>query len=701
MPSLILPYWDRQEAANRALALLEQQYTGMDLEVIVVDDGNVIPFAIPEGCTLDIKIVRLPEKQIPMCPVTAWNLGVKYATHDLIALSCVEVLHTMPVLQELVDQVRNMGPLGYALAAAWCPDDSAWHCHSTVKTPRNPTGTGLSFCGVMHRSLFDAAGGFDESYRKGAGYEDNDFINRLLTAGARFVIRDDLVVTHPKEGASIAWGAERFAINEQIYYAKWPTELRLNSITFCCVNADNYLGRGREYVQNLYGMLVNCLPSGLAFKFVCFTDDPFEAEGIECRALPAALSGWNNKISLFKAGVFEPGERVVYLDLDTLLIGRLDRLLDYQGEFAVLRDFWRADGLGPAVMAWRGGFGEWIWDKYAKAGFPAMERGDQEWLELVFSEEAYCPNILQDLYPGLFCSFKADCAPFAPKDARVVCFHGEPRPHEAGGWAHDVWSGALTGSDVELLCNTELAAIRDNIASSSIRDIPWVEQVPAHDLEVLIVAGGPSLLDDIEDIRTRQAAGAKVFTMNATAKLMREHGIVPDMHVVIDARRTNLRFADVAKTYLASQCHPVLFDATRDATLFHIALRDWDKYIPNDRASMAVGGGNSVGLYAMSLAYVLGYRTMHLFGFDSSYRDDAHHAYPQIKNDADPRIEAHVNGRVFSTTHWMVAQVNEFKELASQLSNMGCQITTHGSGLLPFVAWQMVAMAKQQLAQAA
>lgn len=694
MISLILPYWERQEAADKALRKLDELYGDTDLEVIVVDDGNRVPFRPPPG-RLDIRVINLPLKDIAKCPATAWNAGAAAARGDIIVLSCVEILHNEPILEKMAAAVRNIGENGYVLASAWCPEDGSWHCHSTVKTPRNPWGTGIAFCAAMHRELFFKAGGFDEDYREGAGYEDNDWINRLLVAGARFVIRDDLVVTHPKTGASIAWGAERFARNEALYYSKWPQELRLNSVTFCCVNAGDYLGRGREYVEKLYGMLSNSLPEGLTFRFVCFTDQPFD--GVECRPLPAAnLIGWNQKIALFRPGLFPDGERVVFLDLDTLLLGRIDRLVDFQGEFAVLRDFWRPDGLGPAVMAWRAGFGHWIWDEYVKAGFPSLERGDQEWLEWIFARDAYQPAILQDLYPGLFCSYKADCNPHPPAGARVVCLHGLPRPHEVEGWVADVWNSRLAGSDVDLIANTALADVRANIHSASLRDIPWIEHAAAHGREILLVGGGPSLVGDIEDIRRRQAAGATVFTMNGTAALLRSHGITPDMHIIIDSRTHNLKFLDAAQTYLASQCAPAVFDGCANPLLFHIMLRDWDKYIPDelrDKPAIGVGGGHSVGLYAMSIAYIRGYRRMHLYGYDSSYRDSQHHAYEQPKNDADPVIDANVEGRVFKSTAWMVVQVNEYQSLSRQLADMGCTITTHGDGLLPYVAWlQMISM---------
>lgn len=220
MISLILPYWERRGAADRALALLAEQYEGLDLEVVIVDDGNPIPFVAPRS-PLNIRVVRLPEKSIPKSPATAWNAGVKASSGDLIALSCIEILHTVPVLAQMAEHVERMGPNGYVLASAWCPNHRAWHCHSTVQVPDCPPGTGIAFLGMMHRELFERVGGFDEDYREGAGYEDRDLIRKLVAAGAEFAIRDDLVVTHPKTGATIKWPAEGFTRNADLFRRKW------------------------------------------------------------------------------------------------------------------------------------------------------------------------------------------------------------------------------------------------------------------------------------------------------------------------------------------------------------------------------------------------------------------------------------------------------------------------------------------------
>lgn len=686
MISIILPYWDRQEAADKALRLLARTYAGMDIEVVIVDDGS--GFVAPD-VALNLNVVRLPAKSVPMCPTLAWNEGVKAASGEMIVLSCVEILHEKPVIQELVTEAQSLGPKGYALASAWCPEFQQWHCHSTVEVPGLPKGVGIAFCAALSKALYWKAGGFDEGYRDGAGYEDRDFIQRLLSIGAQFKICDDLVVTHPKTGATIQWPGEGFERNLSLYASKWAEQRFVN---FVCVQAGNYCERGLEYVNVLFDMVCRNLPDGTQARFYCLTND---SEGLDSYInaipLPADLEGWYGKLYLFKRGLFAEGSRVCFLDLDTVIVGNCKALVDYDGDFATLRDFYQPERLGPAVMLWKAGDST-IWDEWVAQGNPRNDMGDLWWINQCVKGS----DVLQDLYPGVFVSYKRDCNPHPPKGARVVCFHGLPRPHDVSGWVSDVWKrDGLTGSDVELACNTELEVIARNIRSACARDIPWLTKQPEILMgTALLVAGGPSLVDDIEDIRARK--GAVVIAMNGTADFLADHGITADYHVIIDAREHNAEFlkrGSANHLLLASQCHPSLFECG-PTTLFHIALNDWDKFIPEGREATAIGGGHSVGLYAMSIAYTLGFRSLHLYGYDSSYRDGAHHSYPQPKNDADPIIEAHVNGRTFKTTTWMAVQVNEFQALANQLRQMGCEITTHGDGLLPWVAWQMMALAK-------
>lgn len=693
MISLILPYWDRQEAADKALALLAEQYVGLDIEVVIVDDGNRVPFLVP-ALPLEITVVRLPAKSEPKSPCTPWNAGVKAARGDIIILSCIEVLHTTPVIQAMVEQLRAAGQMGYVLAAAWCPDDGIWHCHSSVKVPTCPDGSGIGFCSALHKDLYQAVGGFDEKYRDGAGYEDRDFIWRLHKAGAKFITRDDLVVVHPKAGATIRWKPEGFKRNEELYYSKWSEAMaeRGKEVTFLCLKVgDAY---GPEYVNILRDMIMRNLPDGFLGRFVCMTDDIQGLDdGIGVISLPDDLETWWGKLYMFKRGLFREGERIVFMDLDTIIVGALDEIVQYEGEFATLRDFYYPERVGPAIISWRAGdLSASIWDEWVAQGKPRNPMGDLWWINNL-DQGRFARRIdkLQDLYPHQFASFKADCDPYPPKGTRVVCFHGQPKPSNcAVDWIANVWRvGGGTAAELEAVANMADEAVRRNILSACERTLTWLEYAPEQQRHAVIVGGGPSLAKTIGEVRWRKERGDYVFALNGAARYLNEEGIVPDAQVIMDARPGNDRFVSsalAAEYFIASQCDKAVFDASGPSTtVFHMNTSGIEEILPKDREAHLVSSGTTVGLAAMVVAYMLGYRTLHLHGYDSSY-DDSHHAYEQPENDHETVVDVIAGGRAFRSATWMVKQAQQFQELAIHLADEGVTITVAGDGLLPHIA---------------
>ncbi len=696
--SLILPYWDRQEIADKAFALLDKHYAGLDLEVIVVDDGNAVPFRVPQT-RLNVVVVTLPRKDEPKAQPTCWNAGVAAATGEIIVLSCVEILHEQPVLEQLAQALREGGESAYVLAAAWCPEMQEWHCHSSYEPDFVPAGTGGSYCAALYKSLFNKAGGFDEEYRDGAGFEDKDFIYRMLHAGAKFIKRDDLVVIHPKDGAHIEWKTEPFLRNKAIFERKWMSNKK---VTFCCVQAQNYCGRGAQYVNTLYDMVKRNLLPGYDCRFVCLTDDATGLnDAIDTIPLPADLEGWYGKLYLFKRGLFRDGERIVYLDLDTLIVGALDEILRYDGQFATLEDFYFPQQIGPAVMLWEAGdYTASVWDEWCASGQPRNPMGDLWWLNNVgqgrFAKQS---DKLQRLYPKTFVSYKRDCAPYPPHGAKVVCFHGLPRPHEAAEmyeWVDLAWRvGGFVKANLQVVANTAYEETARNIAAACKRFLPWLPIKDPH--SVAIVGGAPSLERMLPELRQKQSKGMEIFAVNGAHDYLLENGIVPDAHVIIDARAENVRFITkpAKHYYLASQCHPDVFDAAKaDTTVIHMNTHGVLASIPvNGKPVNLISSGSTVGLAAMAIAYCLGHRRMFIYGMDSSYEEDRH-AYKQSLNDADRVVEVQAGGRKFKCAPWMVAQVEAFQKLSVELARAGCEINVRCSGLLGHVSWLMVNQAE-------
>lgn len=245
--------------------------------------------------------------------------------------------------------------------------------------------------------------------------------------------------------------------------------------------------------------------------------------------------------------------------------------------------------------------------------------------------------------------------------------------------------------NIDTVCNTPDEVLFQNIKANSVRDLPWLKQVDAHDGHAVIVGGGASVKDWIDEIRMRQENGQTIFALNGAAKWLKENGIESDYSVIVDARLSNLVFVNYAKHHLlASQCDPALFNFAENVTLWHQEypdnMEEFNASLPERQpAHSLIGGGTTVGLSAMVIAYAIGYRAIHLYGYDSSYVDDDLHAYKQ--NDPQ-RVDCVVTvaGKTFRTTLAMAAQAELFPELSDSLIDLGCTITIRGDGLLPWTS---------------
>lgn len=246
--------------------------------------------------------------------------------------------------------------------------------------------------------------------------------------------------------------------------------------------------------------------------------------------------------------------------------------------------------------------------------------------------------------------------------------------------------------DIEIICNTDDAILFANIEANSARNLPWVAQLPEHDGHAVLVGGGPSLAEHLPSIRKRHELGQVIFALNGAAQFLIGHGIRPDYQVILDARKTNVDLIGNANAYLiASQCDPAVFDALADRFSVHVwhpAIEGIEPYL-SDRECALIGGGTTVGLSAMCLAYTLGYRKLHLFGYDSSHRQTIGHAYAQPQNATEPVCKVTTGGKVFTASLTMARQAELFPEVCNNLIDRGCIITVDADGLIMEVLRQM------------
>lgn len=465
-------------------------------------------------------------------------------------------------------------------------------------------------------------------------------------------------------------------------------------LNICCVKTGTKYGA--EYVNILFDMIRRNLPEGTPGRFVCFTDDPDGlSEGIEARGIPSDLKTWWAKLWLFSKDVFREGDRVLYFDLDTVITGPLDKLLDYRGAFAILRDAFDPGIWNSSIMMWRAGAACEIWDKWIEHGRPEPNGGDQQWI-MNLRDARINADIIQELYPNKFFSYKKHCFNgMPPRESMVVYFHGIPRPHEClDAWVQNIWKiGGGSANEIELICNTADDLLRGHIASACTRDLPWISQHDENEGHAVIVGGAPSVKDYIEEIKWRKEIGQTIIATNNAFNWLVFLGIEPDAQVIVDAREENVKFipqTSKATHYLASQCHPSLFDAAKDlnVTLFHSYTEILDSALSNParKPECFIACGSTVGLTAMGIAYAQGYRMLHIYGMDSSYTDGKHHVYEQPLNDGEIVMDIACCGRLFKASSWMVCQADQFQILLGELMRGGCEATVHGHGLIPWIA---------------
>lgn len=247
-----------------------------------------------------------------------------------------------------------------------------------------------------------------------------------------------------------------------------------------------------------------------------------------------------------------------------------------------------------------------------------------------------------------------------------------------------------------------LANLRRNLA----RGLPFLKPDPTPKGGTLIlVAGGPSLADTIEDLRELAANPAnRIVAANESHDFLIERGIVPwgaTYWEVGSPKKASFleRPHPGVRYFIASQAHPEAFDKLEgraDVTMWHIYQgypdkADVDLVFEHDPEGFLAGGGCGATLRWVYVGQTLGWRKSALFGMDSSFRGDRTHAYKVrdgVKRDASwrPWDDVWCEGRHFKTNSFLLHQANHFQWQMAKCAEQGLEVTVYGDGLIPHMA---------------
>lgn len=263
-------------------------------------------------------------------------------------------------------------------------------------------------------------------------------------------------------------------------------------------------------------------------------------------------------------------------------------------------------------------------------------------------------------------------------------------------------------AEIKLKPNFDPADMLANIDYARSLGLPeiWCAAKEARKERLLIVGNGPSvqlMLGRLKRLAHRKST--RILAVNGAHHWLRSKGIKPWAHLMMDASAIMARHVPDASgttTYLlASQCHPDVFEAVkgRDVWLWHAfqGLGEYDHLRRNEYNGMLVCGGCTAALRAINLGFLMGFRNFEMYGVDSCFWGDDHHANEYGEAGA-ATLKMRVGDRVFDTAGDMAKQAQDFQSLIDRWGTLfpGAKISVHGDGVIVEMMRQRNAMIQER-----
>ena len=208
-----------------------------------------------------------------------------------------------------------------------------------------------------------------------------------------------------------------------------------------------------EHVQQLAASVKRWLT--LSHRFVCVTNQ--RVDGVETMPDPAPQYGRRcyRRLWLFSDQAKALGDVVLHLDLDVVICGPLDPLMDRAGDFTIYKAgsiASRGYSLNPSVFRVRTGTQTDIWTRFIKA--PEKLSTDANDDGFWGSDQAVISHLRRDVpvdtygdADGVvsFRRIRSERLTELPAGTRIVSFHGKRNPFEpeiqaAHPWIQACWA---------------------------------------------------------------------------------------------------------------------------------------------------------------------------------------------------------------------------------------------------------------------
>jgi GT2 family glycosyltransferase/SAM-dependent methyltransferase/Flp pilus assembly protein TadD len=238
--SIIIPVYNNLELTKQCLTALASVTTGVDYEVILVDNGSTDgTAAFLQTLQGDVRIIRNDENR---GFAKACNQGAKEARGKYLVFLNNDTIPQSNWLGPLVQEVDGQPDVGIVGSKLLYPDDTVQHAgvvfsrdgapyHIYRRVPADSPAVGkrrefqavTAACLLIRRDLFEAVGGFDEAFVN--GFEDVDLCLKVRGIGFRVIYQPRSVLIH-LEGQTLGRKAGE-ADNYRLLRERWSNLLWL------------------------------------------------------------------------------------------------------------------------------------------------------------------------------------------------------------------------------------------------------------------------------------------------------------------------------------------------------------------------------------------------------------------------------------------------------------------------------------------
>lgn len=255
---------------------------------------------------------------------------------------------------------------------------------------------------------------------------------------------------------------------------------------------------------------------------------------------------------------------------------------------------------------------------------------------------------------------------------------------------------------VRTKCKFSEKEMLTNLEANLVHQIPTIESIrDTYSGPIVVVGGGPSVDGQIERIRAEVEAGAKLMVIERMYPWCTTHGFKADFVVSLDASEG----IEAGFTHLQDDTIHLMV-ATNNPKVFPL-LNGHKKYIWSGAAGShpeavpiwqkngytrvtIVNTGGSVTLGSMFLALVLGFRDVHLFGFDCMVPDREHTYATGIAGESVNRSYAtfEVEGQSLLSCNSFLSFAQQFFSMVEVAERWGMlnSITVYGESLVNAMA---------------